>query len=853
MYCNKCGKKVPEESNFCLFCGANLAEYKSYFNEKNLESESSNLDLDSKIESKIDKKINEKNIDENRKPYKYKKALISDSSNDKYKNSYKKDTMVFKREEFLGSYKNLVNKNNENIDIKPFSKYDNKENKISSEIKDKKVDIKKEEISDYSYDKNNIKGHSFFNIEDEKDIISKDNKSTDSIDISKNNSKPKSKEKSLGSFFSNFFSNNEEEFETKIKEDELVKPSNNQKVLESDYDTSLYLDKEYKYSPIKGNSIIIDEKEDKIEIKEKDENNSLENPIKRFVKYMFEEEEYDISYLTTRSKESDNVDLDNLEEPKIENAKDADEIIPDSNIDKSIDYEVFEDNKNDNLKKESNVVIDKKDISNKSDIIDKNNDKNIIDLKSKSDLDNQEYKEKSSSQKPENSVFKKFKEFMYESEDEDDLLDLSPNEYEKLKKEVVTNFDRDSIKTFFFGNSSKKEDDILEDRIFIENPSDENSNYEKELDYDEITTADEIDDPYLNADKNQNIRFSKKVIDTHQKKKSDKNELIETNNNNIPKDETIELEKEIENKNIQDIKEEEISESERYILKDELEKAFKDEIDSGKIVIEMEEKPNKALLPIKNFFGSIGEFFSSKEKSKNKKSENIEIIVNSPIDTEDTMPLKLTKEEREFLNKELNKRNKSKTSSSLNKMHENIKPLIKKLLSQGSSFIIPMLIIALVISIFSLTKGVKTIPSAVILGFLKVIVLYFSLYISTNTSFKSVGIRLKQNVITLFVVIGVTLIIAADLIYILLSSSANSSLDNLFKAFSPNIIVTIVSLILLGCFIMIANYKKLEERAKIIEFLGWFIVLSITVSLIMILLQFLITTLVYTAFPGVLY
>ena len=853
MYCNKCGKKVPEESNFCLFCGANLAEYKSYFNQENLESESSNLDLDSKINSKIDKKINEKNIDEIRKPYKYKKAVISDSSNDKDKNSYKKDTMVFKREEFLGSYKDLVNKNNENTDIKSLSKYDNKENKISSEIKDKKVDIKKEEISDYSYDKNNIKGHSFFDIEDEKDIISKDNKSTDSIDISKNKSKPKSKEKSLGSFFSNFFSNKEEESETTIKEDELVKPSKNQKVLESDYDTSLYLDREYENSPIKDNSIIIDEIEDKIEIKEKYKNNSLENPIKRFVKYMFEEEEYDTSYLTTHSKESDNVDLDNLGEPKIENTKDADDIIPDSNIDKSIDYEVFEDNKNNNLKKESDIVIDKKDISNKSDIIvDKNSDKNIIDLKPKSDSDNLENREKSSSQKPENSVFKKFKEFMYESEDEDDLLDLSPNEYEKLKKEVVTNFDRDSIKTFFFGNNSKKEDDILEDRIFVENPSDESSNYEKELDYDEITTADEIDDPYLNADKNQNIRFSKKVIDTHQKKKSDKNELIETNNN-IPKDETIELEKEIENKNIQNIKEEEISDSERYILKNELEKAFKDEIDSGKIVIEMEEKPNKALLPIKNFFGSIGEFFSSKEKSNNKKSENIEIIVNSPIDTEDTMPLKLTKEEREFLNKELNKRNKSKTSSSLNKMHENIKPLIKKLLSQGSSFIIPMLIIALVISIFSLTKGVKTIPSAVILGFLKVIILYFSLYISTNTSFKSVGIRLKQNVITLFVVIGVTLIIAADLIYILLSSNANSSLDNLFKAFSPNIIVTIVSLILLGCFIMIANYKKLEERAKIVEFLGWFIVLSITISLIMILLQFLITTLVYTAFPGVLY
>lgn len=853
MYCNKCGKKVPEESNFCLFCGANLAEYKSYFNQENLESESSNLDLDSKINSKIDKKINEDSIAENRKPYKYKKAVISDSSNDKDKNSYKKDTMVFKREEFLGSYKDLVNKNNENIDIKSLSKYDNKENKISSEIKDKKVDIKKEEISDYSYDKNNIKGHSFFDIEDEKDIISKDNKSTDSIDISKNNSKPKSKEKSLGSFFSNFFSNKEEESETTIKEDELVKPSKNQKVLESDYDTSLYLDREYENSPIKDNSIIIDEIEDKIEIKEKDEINSLENPIKRFVKYMFEEEEYDTSYLTTHSKESDNVDLDNLGEPKIENTKDADDIIPDSNIDKSIDYEVFEDNKNNNLKKESDIVIDKKDISNKSDIIvDKNSDKNIIDLKSKSDSDNLENKEKSSSQKSENSVFKKFKEFMYESDDEDDLLDLSPNEYEKLKEEVVTNFDRDSIKTFFFGNNSKKEDDILEDRIFVENPSDENSNYEKELDYDEITTADEIEDPYLNADKNQNIRFSKKVIDTHQKKKSDKNELIETKNNK-PKDETIELEKEIENKNSQDIKVEEISDSERYILKDELEKAFKDEIDSGKIVIEMEEKPNKALLPIKNFFGSIGQFFSSKEKSNNKKSENIEIIVNSPIDTEDTMPLKLTKEEREFLNKELNKRNKSKTSSSLNKMHGNIKPLIKKLLSQGSSFIIPMLIIALVISIFSLTKGVKTIPSAIILGFLKVIMLYFSLYISTNTSFKSVGIRLKQNVITLFVVIGVTLIIAADLIYILLSSSANSSLDNLFRAFSPNIIVTIVSLVLLGCFNMIANYKKLEERAKIVEFLGWFIVLSITISLIMILLQFLITTVVYTAFPGVLY
>ncbi len=852
MYCNKCGKKVPEESNFCLFCGANLAEYKSYFNQENLESESSNLDLDSKINSKIDKKINEDSIAENRKPYKYKKAVISDSSNDKDKNSYKKDTMVFKREEFLGSYKDLVNKNNENIDIKSLSKYDNKENKISSEIKDKKVDIKKEEISDYSYDKNNIKGHSFFDIEDEKDIISKDNKSTDSIDISKNNSKPKSKEKSLGSFFSNFFSNKEEESETTIKEDELVKPSKNQKVLESDYDTSLYLDREYENSPIKDNSIIIDEIEDKIEIKEKDEINSLENPIKRFVKYMFEEEEYDTSYLTTHSKESDNVDLDNLEEPKIENTKDADDIIPDSNIDKSIDYEVFEDNKNNNLKKESDIVIDKKDISNKSDIVDKNSDKNIIDLKPKSDSDNLENREKSSSQKSENSVFKKLKEFMYESDDEDDLLDLSPNEYEKLKEEVVTNFDRDSIKTFFFGNNSKKEDDILEDRIFVENPSDENSNYEKELDYDEITTADEIEDPYLNADKNQNIRFSKKVIDTHQKKKSDKNELIETKNNK-PKDETIELEKEIENKNSQDIKVEEISDSERYILKDELEKAFKDEIDSGKIVIEMEEKPNKALLPIKNFFGSIGQFFSSKEKSNNKKSENIEIIVNSPIDTEDTMPLKLTKEEREFLNKELNKRNKSKTSSSLNKMHGNIKPLIKKLLSQGSSFIIPMLIIALVISIFSLTKGVKTIPSAIILGFLKVIMLYFSLYISTNTSFKSVGIRLKQNVITLFVVIGVTLIIAADLIYILLSSSANSSLDNLFRAFSPNIIVTIVSLVLLGCFNMIANYKKLEERAKIVEFLGWFIVLSITISLIMILLQFLITTVVYTAFPGVLY
>ncbi len=29
MYCPKCGKQIPDESNFCMFCGGNLAELKS--------------------------------------------------------------------------------------------------------------------------------------------------------------------------------------------------------------------------------------------------------------------------------------------------------------------------------------------------------------------------------------------------------------------------------------------------------------------------------------------------------------------------------------------------------------------------------------------------------------------------------------------------------------------------------------------------------------------------------------------------------------------------------------------------------------------------------------------------------
>ncbi|MFB0972857.1 MAG: hypothetical protein QMB54_07740, partial [Neofamilia sp.] len=116
----------------------------------------------------------------------------------------------------------------------------------------------------------------------------------------------------------------------------------------------------------------------------------------------------------------------------------------------------------------------------------------------------------------------------------------------------------------------------------------------------------------------------------------------------------------------------------------------------------------------------------------------------------------------------------------------------------------------------------------------------------------SIGLRLKRSVVSLFIFLQMLVYQLLDAAYIRLTLTEGQSIETLLHVLSPKI-VTIVFFVLLSFLLLIFNYKKVKERKGTLVFIGWYIVISTTITLVVILLELLISTILFSLFKDILF
>lgn len=515
------------------------------------------------------------------------------------------------------------------------------------------------------------------------------------------------------------------------------------------------------------------------------------------------------------------------------------------------------------------------------------------------------------------SIFKRIKNFVDE-EDEDNLLEMSPEEYRETfyGQGALEDLEEDSEidegpKTVENEIVEKTESKSFFDKIFsfFKEPEEEK---DEELDYeDEIEEDDEevYIPSYSYVDKEKTIRYSKRVIDSYLKKHEEgKLDIKDFDNlDQFPIEEDVKVEKEekvdfpipefekkekkeelkeekksdpkpIEEPDDFEIPEFEIKEKEETDTSDlEEDKPEEDEIGYYELIVEkpiqkpyedfseeiddtadeIEEPKEKTdfFKPVKEFFISIGKFFSTSKETEKKeeKKDNIDIIINAPADSNDTMPLVLSREEKEILNKEIDKRQKGgKDVEILKKSNAKIAPFIRKLIDLGAKFVIPLALIVLIGLSYTISWTISNPVFIALLGFLKFIILYATISAATNSAFNSIGLRLKRSVISLFVFLQMLLYLIIDGIYIKLTLIPGETVEALLHVLSPKIL-TIVVFVFLAFFLLVLNYRKIKEKNGTLVFMGWYIVISSAITLVVILLELLLSTILMTLFKEIMF
>lgn len=496
------------------------------------------------------------------------------------------------------------------------------------------------------------------------------------------------------------------------------------------------------------------------------------------------------------------------------------------------------------------------------------------------------------------SFIDKIKAFVAE-EDEDNLLEMSPEEYKET----------------FYGQGTKEdlEDDNKTEDATIENEiveadnkksifdnfknifsNKDNENIDTE-DYSEDEAIEEDDDEeyipsYSYVDKEKTIRYSKRVIDSYLKKHEDGELDIEDFDHleDFPIDENEDLEDEKsetvefpipefeKREDIKKVKDVEIPDSEIETIEKDIDETEnqEDSVDYYELVIDKpiddteekiekeDSKEEKVLVekesifkPVKEFFISIGKFFYTDKSKKDTKDEkdNIDIIINSPADRDDTMPLVLSAEEKEALNKELDKHNKDKKQSEvLRKSNAKVAPVIRDMINLGGKLTIPLVILIFAGMCFTISWVVNNPVFIIILSILKFIILYATISAATNSAFNSVGLRLKRNVVSLFIFLQMAIYIIIDAIYIRIMFIPGESVEALLNVMSPKIL-TILVFVLLAIFLLMLNYRKIKEKNGTIIFVGWYVVISSAITLVVILLELLLATILMTLFKEMMF
>lgn len=635
---------------------------------------------------------------------------------------------------------------------------------------------------------------------------------------------------------------------------------------------------------INNKSSIQEKVEDFNELDKIDEEiNSPKGPsvFKRFFEYMKEEEVYDKNILDRKSNETEDKELD----------------LTDAQIISS-DEEVLE-----GASLEENVVIDP-------------SESEIDYTDSDSEIEIDEIKENSP------SIFSKLKSFLKE-EDEDNLLDLSPDEYsdlvygqgklEDLEKEPLLeikeedepekDFQEFQVPEFELKDEEKIETDLLSEESedeekpsLIDNimsffgrskkdeiPEEDLEDYTEEEDFEEEQPYT-IKSTYSYTDTEKTIRYSKTVIDSYLSK-AENGELDFDDLDSIeelPREEVIET---VEEEPIEPIIEEEpfvekIEDEiiiEEHLLSEEeypeetvdetqyeelilyKRKVVDEELDFETVeevapVIEKEKTPG-VISNITDFFESIPQFFTATSKDKNdgKEKDNIDIILNSPVTSEDTMPLVLSREEREILNKEIDKRQKGSIEEQvLKRTNVRVAPVMRKMINLGAKLIIPLFIIVLSLACWTISWAISNPIFIGVLGIIKFFILYLTISLATNSAFNSIGLRLKRSVVSLFIFLQMLVYQILDAAYIRFTFVEGQTVEALLHVLSPKIF-TIIFFVLLAFLLLVFNYKKIKERRGTLVFIGWYIVISTTVTLVIILLELFFFTILYSLFKEALF
>lgn len=635
---------------------------------------------------------------------------------------------------------------------------------------------------------------------------------------------------------------------------------------------------------INNKSSIQPKVEDFDEIEETDERISVSKEpsiFKRFFEYMKEEEVYDENILDRKSTKVEDEELELTDAQIISNEEEVLEV----------------------ASLEENVVID----NDESDI-------DSIDIDSNSELEIDEIKEKSP------SIFTRLKSFLKE-EDEDNLLDLSPDEYsdlvygqgklEDLEGEPLLEIkdedtpekdfqefevpefevkDRDEMEADILSEEDKEKPSFIDSIMsFFGSSKKDEKNEENLEDYTEEEDATDEDEPYETkstysyTDTEKTIRYSKTVIDSYlSRAESGELDLDDLDSiEEIPLEESIEtkeepVEEKIEKKPVIEEIDDEIIIDDSLFLEEEpfqetVDKTHYEElvVDKRKIddeelnfegveevspLIEKEKTPG-VISNITDFFKSIPQFFTatSKDKEEGKEKDNIDIILNSPVTSEDTMPLVLSREEREILNKEIDKRQRGSIEEQvLKRTNVRVAPVMRKMINLGAKLIIPLFIIVLSLASWTISWAISNPIFIGVLGIIKFFILYLTISLATNSAFNSIGLRLKRSVVSLFIFLQMLVYQILDAIYIRLTFVEGQTVEALLHVLSPKIF-TIIFFILLAFLLLVFNYKKIKERRGTLVFVGWYIVISTTVTLVIILLELFFFTILYSLFKEALF
>lgn len=258
---------------------------------------------------------------------------------------------------------------------------------------------------------------------------------------------------------------------------------------------------------------------------------------------------------------------------------------------------------------------------------------------------------------------------------------------------------------------------------------------------------------------------------------------------------------------------------------------------------------NRVWLRTKEFYNSVKSFFkpgctfrinTEDIDNDNTINDGIEVTVFDRKTTEDTMPLTLSEDEIDILNKAYEKQNKkNKIKNSFRNINSKIVPHIRKALTMGARSRIPILIFSLLLSIVSVWFTLRIPTLYIPMGIIKIIVSFIIVSLATNAAFRSLKLKLGKSLESFFVIFQVFIYHLVDTVFIGLTFTQEPTTEAIIHVMSPNIFSFLV-LIVLAIGLVLLNFQHINTDKTILPFVGSYLVVSMTLTGLIIMLESLV-------------